>query len=1103
MNKMAKNFTEINVRIVFDADKLLKENYSSDGHTSRVRDRLQLLDEYMEIVDFSKATNQVEQKKIVGCKKSVERKIVKKNDKTRYSGKRSLHKDRTNKGVVSCSKESTVKQDATSQSFGDALQQIGIKERLLEKREKIKLTKTISQQKDKHKSNTNPTVCKEGQTILASQRWKSEENSSFKKTSSNKNHSFDVENPKVQLKKPKKASTSEVVFHPVNSNLNENNKKNMFSMKVGGTSTQDSSVLLCENSTQDHSLLLCENYGKGSLESEKKNIEKQKSGAFGSSHNIVLDTLSKSATTRRSNITRATVIHDDQSVSLNQASSNIDEQKKKIHAQEKIGSKCENIVKRGDSIETTSDYGGSSSELFSDDDLEFDYDLKSTQYSKRTTQIKSAENLPSDKSQTTELFGTNFDNVKQKENNSNSEDSNMHLPSSNNNLGGSKTNIVDIMTGILNQIDSRANSVSNEKCRRLEISESTSAVGCTNTTRDTIIANKDYRKQNSQGETTRKQDVKKLNSDISNKIYSDSRETGRGGVISCITKFETGTHKNNENQNQAEQETGECIPSSHGFKRTSCNNDNFEVTDMELSDISDSDFEQLLEPGEKIHAPVEARYESVTPQKMFCAAQNPSTSQLHLSQTFDRNKPHLSETNEDHRNHKPSYFIKKPVEKIDSILKACSPELVFNNISSKTKCNWLDQAKEYEMPRSSNKVHYDRAPGSSETTRNNLETDLRNQNKREKELHKHARKSRTRSRSPLERSLSRKRLSKDIKPKHCRNKGPRKDEEKLSKYDTNCLLEINHNINRCYEPFGHQSALSNKSKNFKESSNRGNLVETVRRLVPLESEKRKGDMRCTASNIDYADEIYEELDEQGSLSLGKVTTDKVSAFGNVSRMQMKKRKYGDPDSASGVAQLKDQQVLEELKSECVDYAQPTVHDTKDQIFFGSIIPGSFEVNGKMKFETDYHIKCFQLVRDSAFKQVVRYSYENFNKYAKQKFLFEDELIQQLKRNFERYLSTDNDKIEKRPRPRFITAEIMIDVIVETWKEPHVIFSHNRQLREFDDVIGYVGFKIPCYWCELVFSEGKFLRAFPVLDPIGHRNDTMYCQTEPQKPDIDS
>ncbi|XP_063409908.1 uncharacterized protein LOC134693128 [Mytilus trossulus] len=155
------------------------------------------------------------------------------------------------------------------------------------------------------------------------------------------------------------------------------------------------------------------------------------------------------------------------------------------------------------------------------------------------------------------------------------------------------------------------------------------------------------------------------------------------------------------------------------------------------------------------------------------------------------------------------------------------------------------------------------------------------------------------------------------------------------------------------------------------------------------------------------------------------------------------------------------------------------------------------VNPVPSFKKDAHMKCFDLIREAAFKQAVHFSEENWEKYAKRKFLFEDELVEQLERNYDRYLYSANDFQQNScgPLPRFVSDELMTEAIVNTWKQPQMIASLDRQFREFDDIIGYVGYNIPCYWCEIIFSEGKFVRAFPVLDPIGHRDDTMYCQTD--------
>lgn len=153
---------------------------------------------------------------------------------------------------------------------------------------------------------------------------------------------------------------------------------------------------------------------------------------------------------------------------------------------------------------------------------------------------------------------------------------------------------------------------------------------------------------------------------------------------------------------------------------------------------------------------------------------------------------------------------------------------------------------------------------------------------------------------------------------------------------------------------------------------------------------------------------------------------------------------------------------------------------------------SLEGNEDVRFG---HERCFNAVHVYAFNCLKRFYNKNKHIYRIPVEEFRYQLKQQLKRNFDRYLYDVNDPIYSNmgPQPRFVSEDVMITSIAETIINPHTFADRERQFHEFDEIVGYLGYNIPCYWCEVDFRYGQFFRAFPVLDPIGYRDDTMYCQ----------
>lgn len=332
--------------------------------------------------------------------------------------------------------------------------------------------------------------------------------------------------------------------------------------------------------------------------------------------------------------------------------------------------------------------------------------------------------------------------------------------------------------------------------------------------------------------------------------------------------------------------------------------------------------------------------------------------------------------------------------------------------------------------------------------------------------------------------------------KHPENKSHRKA-EKRHRHDSRGHLPEECDITKKYENLKITRTFSNSGENStsdilsKQAHELVKLVDTISKVIPLESLITSKQVKKSSKHPNTCDEAKSVIDVD---SLSQPEREKSPeylelAYEKISCKKVKtRRKHSDANLNCT------QQPGEETSVGTEPEILNGVSSDLDKLAGTSrLIPASFFGDGTMKFETDSHMKCFEGVREIAFKQAIRFSDDNYAKYSKRKFVFEDELIQQLQRNYERY--SCSNKESKCTMPRFASADLMTDSIVATWRDPHMVPSKDRQLREFDDIIGYVGFNIPCYWCELVFAEGKFLRAFPVLDPIGHRDDTMYCQTQ--------
>ncbi|VDI30810.1 Hypothetical predicted protein [Mytilus galloprovincialis] len=138
--------------------------------------------------------------------------------------------------------------------------------------------------------------------------------------------------------------------------------------------------------------------------------------------------------------------------------------------------------------------------------------------------------------------------------------------------------------------------------------------------------------------------------------------------------------------------------------------------------------------------------------------------------------------------------------------------------------------------------------------------------------------------------------------------------------------------------------------------------------------------------------------------------------------------------------------------------------------------------------TTAHARCFN--------EVVGYAYDfmrgycDYNEISSQYVTpvrrFRTNLMRQLKATFDRYFYGPNNPYDPiysltGPQPRFRNEDIMIRTILHTIKKPHIRRGTDCHSCQFDDVIGYEGYKIPCFWVKVEFREGEFLRALPILD----------------------
>ncbi|XP_063447246.1 uncharacterized protein LOC134726756 isoform X2 [Mytilus trossulus] len=138
--------------------------------------------------------------------------------------------------------------------------------------------------------------------------------------------------------------------------------------------------------------------------------------------------------------------------------------------------------------------------------------------------------------------------------------------------------------------------------------------------------------------------------------------------------------------------------------------------------------------------------------------------------------------------------------------------------------------------------------------------------------------------------------------------------------------------------------------------------------------------------------------------------------------------------------------------------------------------------------TTAHARCFN--------EVVGYAYDfmrgycDYNEISSQYVTpvrrFRTNLMRQLKATFDRYFYGPNNPYDPiysltGPQPRFRNEDIMIRTILHTIKKPHIRRGTDCHSCQFDDVIGYEGYKIPCFWVKVEFREGEFLRALPILN----------------------
>ncbi|XP_052060704.1 uncharacterized protein LOC127700987 isoform X1 [Mytilus californianus] len=135
-----------------------------------------------------------------------------------------------------------------------------------------------------------------------------------------------------------------------------------------------------------------------------------------------------------------------------------------------------------------------------------------------------------------------------------------------------------------------------------------------------------------------------------------------------------------------------------------------------------------------------------------------------------------------------------------------------------------------------------------------------------------------------------------------------------------------------------------------------------------------------------------------------------------------------------------------------------------------------------------HARCFNEVVEYAYDFMRRYC--DYNEISSQEVTpvrrFRTNLMRQLKATFDRYFYGPNNPYDPiysltGPQPRFRNEDIMIRTILHTIKKPHIRRGTDCHSCQFDDVIGYEGYKIPCFWCKVEFRQGEFLRALPILD----------------------
>lgn len=992
-------YAEIKVQIIVDAAKILRESYSTDGSISRVTDSIRILDEYIENVTFLQAKQEP-----FRFKKNTDERIAKKITSSQ-NDRHSLLREKSVSSETSLKRMSPIKPKRSSQSFEDVLTKIGEREKMLSKRYIPKIRREVLPSKETKKSMKTTSSFKNKLEITSAMI---NANKTVKKRSTEKcvagfknHHSTKILVQQTSIQNPKKEVPTE---SKVNHRLGGKNKEPA-TMEVDHIVSANNFHLEKQKSNEH-------------LESER--VDNHISQCFiPSSESVACDDTSQILCPRGKRI-------------------KLDETQDKIqNVKEKTA--LNNVGTYSSGSEETSDNDGSSSGFFSEEEMAIDGDWERTEHSKRSTmQQRNLHHNISQKGSVNEEDNRSEvqNNVKQNENECIAIDENKSCIMS---IDEPQTDIADMITQIINRIDSR-----------------TSSHKGTHTS-----SNVDEKHGGNKRIATNDQSSPNHGNTLQKACDEKTRATHTCDSDSCTRMSmndTTGERGQNNTEIQTETNTGK-----HNYKELK--RTNFKET------VYDASFGTELEPGE---------INDYSPQKKC----NASSSGYFTGRPFSNQ--YLPFVCQSEKKQFKNWYLLKSYGKMRHSATTYSNSIYLKHTtntrfeSPQARRHWRCESQKYPRNKSPFKTH-DTEIGHL-ASRNRRGFISKDQWERNNKIF--IEQKRTKS-SPR---------SKSATTENGKSEVITRKERKSKRSRSNTPSKIKRGLANLSETYKNTLSTEDKKHKLKEKKTRGNLVESVRKILPLEIQTGQAKRK-----LKFADDIHTKSEYEEGKTRDSFSENHASTHVKPSHTHQQK-KYSTTHTDTELRKQKTGNVLDEVN--CSGNGRSPRKNDNVRTSLGTMRSGSFENNGVMQFKTDDYIECFELLRDYAFKQAVRYSSDNFEKYAKRKFLFEDELILQLKRNFERYLVPCNISDVKRPMPRFVSAAQMTKALVQTWKEPHVVFPQNRQLREFDDVIGYVGFSIPCYWCELVFDEGKFLRSFPVLDPIGHRNDTMYCQTDQQTPEKD-